>query len=437
MVVSARWRSCRRVDSRRYLMVFVMVSEITTLKNTINYMHLTDIAVRSAKPQDKPIKMTDGDGMYLYVIPSGSKYWRFQYRYAGKQRMLALGIYPEVTLAEARERLRQARKVLAAGNDPGEVKKEAKRLTKLKNENTFECIAREWYEQRKHKWVTNYQEKMILRLERHVFPKLGNRPITDISAPELLSVLKAIEGGGAQDLAKRMMQASSQIFSYAIATGRAQRNPTPDLKGALKPVVSKHHAYLKANELPEFMEKLEKYDGIIQTKFALKLLLLTFVRTTELRGAEWTEIDWDKAEWRIPALRMKMKEQHIVPLSRQAIAVLKNVQKHSGNRVHIFPNSVRPNTFMSENTMLYALYRMGYHSRTTGHGFRSTASTILNENGFRPDVIERQLAHTERNGVRRAYNHAEYLPERHKMMQWWADYLDVAQVKSGGISAML
>jgi integrase len=216
---------------------------------------------------------------------------------------------------------------------------------------------------------------------------------------------------------------------YAIATGRAERNPVPDLRGALKTPVTRHHAYLKATDLPDFLQRLKDFDGALQTKLALRFLLLTYVRTTELRAAEWTEVDFDNAEWRIPAERMKMNEAHIVPLSRQAVAVLRELQKHTGNRRHLFPNQHNPISFMSENTMLYALYRMGYHSRATGHGFRSTASTILNENGFMPDVIERQLAHSERNRVRAAYNHAQYLPDRRKMMQWWADYLDKVGAK--------
>ena len=225
------------------------------------------------------------------------------------------------------------------------------------------------------------------------------------------------------------MQICGQIFMYAIATGRVERNPVPDLRGALKVPVVKHHSFLKANELPHYLKRLESYDGSSQTKLALRFLLLTFVRTNELRGAQWSEIDWDKSEWRIPPERMKMRELHIVPLSRQAVGVLRELQRHSGNRQYVFPNEHNSATFMSENTMLFALYRMGYHSRTTGHGFRSTASTILNEHGFRADVIERQLAHSERNSVRAAYNHAEYLPERRKMMQWWADHLDEAARK--------
>jgi integrase len=387
-------------------------------------MPLTDIVVRNAKPKDKPQKLTDGDGMFLYVHPNGGKYWRLQYRFAGKQKVLALGVYPEVTLAGARERRMEARKVLAAGNDPGDVKKEAKRLMVLNSENTFEAIAREWHEQRRHEWKPHYAADMLNRIETHIIPKLGKRPIADLTSTEILAAMRIIEATGALDLAQRMMQTCGMVIRYAIATGRAERNPVADLRGALKAPVRKNHTYLKAEELPEYLKKLDNFDGTLQTKLALKLLLLTFVRTTELRAAEWQEIDFDKAEWRIPASRMKMKETHIVPLARQTIELLRELQQLTGNRQHVFPNHHRPVTFMSENAMLYALYRMGYHSKATGHGFRATASTILNEHGFMPDVIERQLAHSERNSIRAAYNHAQYLPERRKMMQWWADYLD-------------
>jgi integrase len=387
-------------------------------------MSLTDAKVRNAQPQAKSYKIYDGEGMFLLVAPSGSKYWRFKYHFAGKEKLLALGVYPEISLGDARERRAQARKTVAGGHNPSEAKKEAKRVAVLKSENSFEVIAREWYEQRKHEWAASSSKTMIARLERHVFPKLGNRPITDINAPEVLTMLRVVEKSGALDTALRVMQICGQIFMYAIATGRAERNPVPDLRGALKTPVTTHHAYLNAAELPEFLQKLEVYDGAPQTKLALRLLLLTFVRTTELRAAEWKELDLEKAEWRIPAERMKMKELHIVPLSFQAVANLRELQDHTGNWQYLFPNQHKPNSFMSENTMLYALYRMGYHSRTTGHGFRSTASTILNEHGFQPDVIERQLAHCERDQVRAAYNHAQYLPERRKMMQWWADYID-------------
>ena len=390
---------------------------------------LSDARARNATPRTKPYKIADGEGLFLLIMPSGSKYWRLKYFFAGKEKVLALGVYPEINLADARERRAQARKVLAAGNDPGEVKKEAKRVKTLKSANAFEVVAREWFEMRKHEWASSSANTMLARLEQHILPTLGPRPIANITAPDVLAMLRVVETRGTLETARRVMQISGQIFMYAIATGRAERNPVPDLRGALKTPVTKHHSYLKASELPLYIKNLDAYDGSLQTKLALRLLLLTFVRTTELRGAQWTEIDWDKAEWRIPAERMKMKELHIVPLSRQAIAILRELEMLSGNQQYIFPNQHNSGTFMSENTMLYALYRMGYHSRATGHGFRSTASTILNEYDFRADVIERQLAHCERDTVRAAYNHAQYLPERRKMMQWWADYLDKVAAK--------
>jgi integrase len=387
-------------------------------------MALTDVKARTAKSKSKAYKLSDGNGLSLYMHPSGGKYWRMKYRWLGKEKQLALGVYPDVSLADARNRCADARKALAAGNDPSEVKKEAKRLAFIKAENDLETIAREWHAQHIHEWAPHYARDVINRLETHIFPKLGKRPIADISSTEMLSALRIIEKSGALDMAQRMMQTCGQVFRYAITTGRAERNPVTDLRGALKTPVVKHHAHLKADDLPEYLKKLEAYDGTVQTKLALKLLLLTFVRTTELRGAEWAEVNFDKAEWRIPASRMKMKDPHIVPLSTQTLTILRELQQHSGNRQHLFPGQHKPASFMSQNTMIYALYRMGYHSRTTGHGFRATASTILNEHGFPPDVIERQLAHCERNKVRAAYNHAQYLPERRKMMQWWSDYID-------------
>jgi integrase len=393
---------------------------------------LSDAKARNAKPKVKPYKIADGEGLFLLITPSGGKYWRLKYFFVGKEKLLALGVYPDVTLAEARDRSVQARKVLAAGNDPGETKKDAKRLAALNNANTFEETAREWYETRRHEWAPGSIRCKRIYLENHLLPRLGPRPIAAITAPEVLELLRVIEERGTLDTARRVMQMCGQIFMYAIAIGRAERNPVPDLRGALKTPIVKHHSFLKANELPDFLRGLQSYDGSVQTRLALRLLLLTFVRTNELRGAEWTEFDWEASAWRIPAERMKIKEPHIVPLSRQAIGVLRELEKLTGNRRYAFPNQHKPEAFMSENTMLYALYRMGYHSRATGHGFRSTASTILNEHDFRADVIERQLAHNERNSVRAAYNHAQYLPERRKMMQWWADYLDEVVVDSPG-----
>lgn len=390
---------------------------------------LSDAKARNAKPKARPYKISDGEGLFLVVMPSGSKYWRLRYFFADKEKMLALGVYPDVSLADARDKRTQARKVLAAGNDPSDVKREAKRLVKQRGASTFEAVAREWYEKGKHTWAASSVKDKLARLEYHVFSRLGHRPIADITPPDVLAMLRTIEARGTLETARRVMQMCGQIFMYAIATGRAERNPVPDLRGALKTPVVKHHAFIKESELPDYLEKLEAYDGGVQTKLALRFLLLTFVRTTELRAAEWKEINWTKAEWRIPEERMKMKELHIVPLSKQAITTLRELRKHTGDRQFLFPNQNKRDTFMSENTMLYALYRMGYHSRATGHGFRSTASTILNEHGFRADLIERQLAHNERDTVRAAYNHAQYLPERRKMMQWWADFLDKAASK--------
>lgn len=391
-------------------------------------MTLKDITVRNAKPKDRMYRLFDTEGLYLEVLPSGGKYWRMKYRFLGKEKRLALGVYPHVTLADARERRSQARKLLAAGDDPVAAKKEAKRLVIAKHQNTFEAIAREWHQNRLAKWTPKHAQKILTRLESHVFNRIGTRPVGDITAAELLTVMRKIEEHGGE-IAHRMLQICGQVFLYAVITERAANNPAASLRGALKPVAKKNHAYIKPNELKEYLGKLAAYDGALQTKLALKFLLLTFVRTGELRGAEWSEIDFDKAEWRIPAERMKMKDPHIVPLSKQAIAVLRELQPITGQWSFVFPNQHKPSGHMSENTILYALYRMGYHSRATGHGFRSTASTVLNEHGFMPDVIERQLAHCERNGVRAAYNHAQYLPERRKMMQWWADYLDAAAKK--------
>jgi integrase len=386
-------------------------------------MPLSNATIRNAKPKDKPYKVADREGLFLLVTPTGGKYWRLKYYFGGKEKLLALGVYPTITLADARTRCADARRLLATGIDPSQAKQEAKRAVIEEQHNTLESVAREWHKSRLVTWSPRYSKNTLSHLERHVFPKLGSRPIAAISAQELLSVMRTIETRGV-DIAHRVLQICNQLYCYAVVTQRANNNPAAALRGALTPWVKRPFAYLKPNEVPEFLTRLESYDGSRQTKLALRFLLLTFVRTAELRGAEWSEVDVAKSEWRIPAERMKMREQHIVPLSRQAIAILKELKPLTGQWKHVFPNQHKPIGQMSENTILYALYRMGYHSRATGHGFRSTASTILNEHGFAPDVIERQLAHSERNSVRAAYNHAQYLPERRKMMQWWADFID-------------
>ena len=385
---------------------------------------LTDIMIKKAKAKNKPYKIADSGGLYLYVQTNGSKYWRLKYRFHGKEKVLALGVYPELSLLEARERRDQAKKLLSNGHDPSEIKKAVKREQEVLCEHTFEIIAREWHQTKVSSWTERHGKYVLKRMELDVFDVIGHRPITQINAPELLSMLRKIETRGALDISHRVLQACGQVFRYAITTGRAERNPTVDLKGALKSAPKTHYNHLAASELPEFLAKLELYDGHLYTKLAIKLLLLTFVRTSELRGATWEEVNVEKAEWRIPAERMKKREPHIVPLSKQALAIFETLQTLKTQSQFVFPGQNNHKRCMSENTMLYAIYRMGYHSRATGHGFRATASTILNENGFRSDVIERQLAHAERNKVRASYNHAQYLSERREMMQFWADYVD-------------
>ncbi|MCA8104763.1 tyrosine-type recombinase/integrase [Burkholderia sp. AU36459] len=386
-------------------------------------MPLTDVAVRAAKPREKSYKLADGQGMYLEVMPNGSKYWRLKYRIDGKEKRMALGVYPAVTLLAARKARDEIKDQLRAGLDPSHEKRRVKAQRSLDRANSFEPIAREWHEQKRGAWSERHADRIMKLLERELFPVLGARPIAEITAPELLAVIRKIEARDAIELAHKAIQATSQIFRYAIATGRAERDPAPDLRGALKTRTVVHMKRVSEAELPELMQKISAYDGDFQTRLALQFMALTFVRTSELRFAEWTEIDEKKKEWKIPAEKMKMRSPHIVPLSTQALKVIAQLRELNGHSQFIFPSRSSSKKPMSENTILYALYRMGYHSRMTGHGFRGLASTILNEHNFNRDWIERQLAHSERDGVRAAYNHAEYLPERRKMMQWWGDYL--------------
>lgn len=389
-------------------------------------MPLTDVAVRAAKPRERSYKLADGQGMYLEVMPNGSKYWRLKYRIGGKEKRMALGVYPAVSLLEARKAREAIKDTLRAGLDPSHEKKREKLQRTLERLNSFEAVAREWHENRKDGWSEGHAGKVLKLLERELFPSIGARPVKEVSAPELLAVLRKIESRGALELARKAMQAASQVFRYAIATGRAERDPAPDLRGALRSKPVTHMKRVGEAEVPELMRKIAAYEGDLQTRLALQLLALTFVRTGELRYAEWTEIDEEKAEWRIPPEKMKMRTQHIVPLSKQALDIIQQLRQLNGQWQWVFPSRSNTKQPISENTVLYALYRMGYHSRMTGHGFRGLASTILNENGFESDWIERQLAHSERDNVRAAYNHAQYLSERRKMMQWWGDYLERA-----------
>lgn len=317
----------------------------------------------------------------------------------------------------------EARRQIRNGEDPSHLRRIEKLKRFINPDDTFEPVAREWLEQHKEKWSKSHAQNILHRLENDLFPKLGGCRIRDITTMELLATLKAIEARGAIDIAHRARSYCGQIFRYAIATGRGERDISADLKGALRTRNPKSHARLEEKELPDFLRNLERYDGEEQTQTALLLLIHTFVRTTELRGARWEELDFDKGIWTIPASRMKMKEKHIVPMTEQVVQLFRKQQDATHNYEHVFPNRNRPKSFISENTLLYAIYRMGYHSRATSHGFRATASTILNENGFNRDVIERQLAHGERNKVRAAYNHAEYMVERRKMMEWWSNQI--------------
>lgn len=386
-------------------------------------MALTAVEVKQAKPHAKQYKLADGGGMYLLVKPNGGKYWRLKYRMHGKEKTLAFGTVEDVTLAEAREMRVQARKQIGQGIDPNEARREAAAVAKAETENSFETIAREWHEHKRPRWSANHAEKVLRSLEMDVFPAIGKRPIARILAPEVLEVIRPIEERGALDYNKRVLQRMSMIFRYAIVTGRAEYNPTADLRGALKTRKQQHHAALSRDELPAFLEALNAYDGHLITKYGLQLVTLTFLRSHELRAGTWNEIDFERGEWRVPAERMKMGDEHIVPLSPQAVAILEALHEITGRYPYIFTGRNSTRRPMSENTLLYALYRMGYKRKATVHGFRATASTILNESGFNRDAIERQLAHIESNKVRAAYHRSEYLDERRQMMDWWADYL--------------
>jgi integrase len=388
-------------------------------------MPLTDTTIRNAKPKDKQYKLSDEKGLYLLVKKAG-KYFRLNYRFAGKRKTLAIGVYPDVTLAEARKKRDEARELLKDSVDPSQHKKEAKNALEELAGNSLEAIAREWFEKKRPAWAERHASTVIRRLELNIFPWIGNRPIKLITAPELLAVLRRIESRGAIETAHRIKQVCGQIFRYAIATGRAERDPSADLRGALTSTKPKSMAAITdPKKIGGLLRAIDGYDGHIITKCALRLAPLVFVRPGELRHAEWSEIDLDNADWKIPAHKMKMKRPHIVPLSKQAIDVFKMIRPITGDGRYVFPSlrsTVRP---MSNNTVLAALRRMGYSKEEmTGHGFRAMASTILHEQGWPDDVVERQLAHAEGNKVKAAYNHARHLPERRKMMQAWADYLD-------------
>lgn len=389
-------------------------------------MPLTDAAARQAKPGTSPTKLSDGHGLYLLVNPSGSKLWRWKYRHLGKEKLMPLGQYPLVTLAQARQARDDARRLLAQGVDPMEERKLAKVAAKAAAEDSFESIARQWWAHWSGPRSPRHADYVIRRLEADVFPALGARPVASITAPQLLAMAKKIEARGALDIAKRALQTCGQIMRHAVAHGLIERNPAADVRpsDALKPRVKENYARLDAKEVPELLRKIEAYQGSAYTRLAMKLMALTFVRTGELIGARWEEFDLEAAEWRIPAERMKMRTPHIVPLAPQAVEVLQALQTVSGGRALLFPGERDHERPMSNNTILAALKRMGYAGRMTGHGFRGVASTILHEQGYPHHVIELQLAHQERDQVSAAYNYATYLGERRAMMTEWAAHLD-------------
>ncbi|MGF6192095.1 tyrosine-type recombinase/integrase [Serratia sp. 2723] len=386
-------------------------------------MSLNARQVETAKPRDKAYKLADGGGLYLMVNTNGSKYWRMKYRFAGKEKKLSFGIYPDISLAEARTKRDEARKVLANDKDPGEVKKAEQLAKRLSVTNTFEAIALEWYSAKVSGWSNNYADYVKRAFKNNVFPYLGSRPVNEIKPLELLSVLQRMEKRGAPELASKVRQRCSEVFRYAIVTGRAEYNPAADLGSALQVHEKQHYPFLTAAELPEFLQKLSSYSGSLITLLATRLLMLTGLRTVELRLAEWSEIDFDNRIWEIPKTRMKMKRPHVVPLSAQSLSALRQLEELTGTCQLIFAGRNDVNKAMSEASVNMVIKRVGYDKRATGHGFRHTMSTILHEQGFNTAWIEMQLAHVDKNSIRGTYNHAQYLDSRRKMMQWYADYI--------------
>ena len=396
-------------------------------------MPLTDAKIRALKPAVKPYKRSDGLGLILQVNPVGSKLWRLAYRFDGKQKVLSGGSYPGMGLAAARAWRDEAKEQLAAGVDPSEQRRKSKREAAIAAAKDFASVARDWHESRKARWSERYAWITLRRLEADIFPSIGKMTISKIEPADILAAIRKIEKRGSIDMARRLNNHVGEVFRYAVALGIAPRDPSRDIMAALKirPPV-KHRASLAAAELPSFFAKLGAEALEPLTRYALLLTVFTLVRTNETRFAVWSEfegLDGEEPLWRIPAARMKMRSPHLVPLAPRVVAMLKELRALGFNGPFVFPG-VRKGV-ISENTMLYALYRLGYHGKATVHGFRGTGSTILNESGlFDPDWIERQLAHDERNKVRAAYNAAQYLPQRRRMMEWWGAYL--AELESEG-----
>jgi integrase len=387
-------------------------------------MPLTDDDVRAAAPKPKQYKLADEKGLFLLVKPDGARYWRLKYRFGGKEKVLALGVYPTVSLTTARAGREAAKAELKAGREPGSERRARRLHGGAPSPDTFRAVAAEWLDRMSDTWAPRHAQRVRSALEATLLPELGDRPIDAIEAPEFLALLRRIEGRGAIEVAHRTCQRASAVFRHAIATGRARRDPAAEVRGALARPARHRHPALAARDFPEFFARLDAYRGEAVTKAAIRLLALTFVRAGDLRAAEWVEFDLSRAEWRIPVARTRHGRPHVVPLSRQAVAVLAALFPVTGSGRWVFPHRTDPARPISENTVLYAMYRMGFRARATGHGFRATATSVLLDMGFAPELIRRQMGYVEHGAIHAEAGVAEYLPERARMLQQWADLLD-------------
>ncbi|MCU1801385.1 tyrosine-type recombinase/integrase [Pectobacterium parvum] len=387
-------------------------------------MPLNARQIETAKPQDKEYKLTDGAGLYLLIKPNGAKYWRLKYRVAGKEKKLSIGVYPDISLAEARLKREEARKIVASGGDPSEQKQVERQAKKTNIDNTFKAIALEWHEYKRPNWSKGYAEDLMEAFENDIFPDIGKRPVAEVKPLEMLTTLRKLEKRGVLDKLRKIRQACNQVFRYAIVTGRAENNPASELASALPPPKATHYPHLLPDELPDFLRALSTYSGSRVTQLATRILMLTGVRTIELRQAEWKEFDFEKQLWEVPKERMKMRRPHLVPLSDQVIDALQQLYAVTGRYNLVFPGRNDITKPMSEASINQVLKRIGYHGKATGHGFRHTMSTILHEQGYNTAWIELQLAHVDKNTIRGTYNHAQYLEQRRGMLQWYGDFVD-------------
>lgn len=387
-------------------------------------MPLNARQIETAKPQDKEYKLTDGAGLYLLIKPNGAKYWRLKYRVAGKEKKLSIGVYPDISLAEARLKREEARKIVASGGDPSEQKQVERQAKKINIDNTFKAIALEWHEYKRPNWSKGYAEDLMEAFENDIFPDIGKRPVAEVKPLEMLTTLRKLEKRGVLDKLRKIRQACNQVFRYAIVTGRAENNPASELASALPPPKATHYPHLLPDELPDFLRALSTYSGSKVTQLATRILMLTGVRTIELRQAEWKEFDFEKGLWEVPKERMKMRRPHLVPLSNQVIDALQQLYAITGRYNLVFPGRNDITKPMSEASINQVLKRIGYHGKATGHGFRHTMSTILHEQGYNTAWIELQLAHVDKNTIRGTYNHAQYLEQRRGMLQWYGDFVD-------------